>query len=68
MRFLTANSKSLWAGVDETANYLTGCISERRFGAYLAPFRTEEDAKAALFSAGGVLDVIQEPKKPGCQS
>jgi hypothetical protein len=65
MRFLTANGRGLWAGVDPDTHHLEGRVSERRFGAYLAPFKTEEEAAAALLEAGGVLDVIQPPLQPG---
>ena len=67
MRFVTGNGKSLWAGIDEAAHHLSGRVCERRFGAYLAPFRTEEDAIAALLEAGAVLDVIVPPPAPGRQ-
>ncbi len=67
MRFVTANGKSLWAGIDETAHHLAGRVCERRFGAYLAPYRTEQDAIEALLEAGGVLDVTVPSPKPGRQ-
>jgi hypothetical protein len=66
-RFLTANDRSLWAAIDPTSHCEDPKVRERRFNAYLAPFRTEEDAAAALLEAGGVLDVIQPPAKPGKQ-
>jgi hypothetical protein len=68
MRFMTANDRELWAGVDPDTHHLEGRACETRFGAFLAPFKTEEEAAAALLDAGGVLDVIQPPKRPGRQS
>jgi hypothetical protein len=65
MRFLTANDHGLWAGIDPDTNHLEGRVCERRFGAYLAPFKTEEEAAVALLEAGGVLDVAAAPTKPG---
>lgn len=65
MRFMTANGKTLWAGIDDTAHHLTGRVCERRFAAFLAPFKTEQDAIEALLEAGGVLDVAAMPAKPG---
>jgi hypothetical protein len=55
-RFVTANERTLWAGIDPDAHHLAGRVCERKFTAFLAPFRTEEDALAALLEAGGVLD------------
>ena len=66
-RFVTANGKTLWVGIDETAHHLDGRVCERKFGAYLAPFRTEDEAIGALLEAGGVLDVIVQPPKLGRQ-
>jgi hypothetical protein len=65
MRFLTANDHGLWAGIDPDTHHLEGRVCERRFGAYLAPFKTEEEAAVALLEAGGVLDVAAAPTKPG---
>ena len=64
-KFRTANAKSLWAAVEPDTRCEEPKVRERRFGAYLAPFRTEEEAIAALLEAGGVLDVITPPRKPG---
>jgi hypothetical protein len=64
-RFVTANDRTLWAAIDPDSHHLDGRVCERRFGAYLAPFRTEEDAAEALLSVGAVLDVISAPPKPG---
>lgn len=67
-RFLTATHPKhgkLWAAIDETAHHLAGRVCERRFSAYLAPFISEADAAAALLEAGGTLDVISPPPKPG---
>lgn len=66
-RFLTANEKSLWAAIDPDSHHLVGRVCERRFSAYHAPFISEEEAAAALLEAGGVLDVVNPPPKPGKQ-
>lgn len=58
-RFVTANCKALWAGIDPDSHHLEGRVCERKFAAYCAPFKTEKDAIAALLEAGGVLDVIE---------
>lgn len=42
----------LWASIDTTSHHLEGQVAERRFAAYLAPYRSEEDARAALIAAG----------------
>ena len=66
-RFLTANARTLWAAIEPDTRCTEPKVRERRFNAYLAPFRSEEEAAQALLDAGGVLDVIQPPKKPGPQ-
>lgn len=63
-RFLTATHPkhgTLWAAIDEDVHHLTGRVAERRFAAFLAPFKSEAEAAAALIDAGAVLDV--EPKR-----
>lgn len=42
----------LWAAIDPSARFLKAEIAERRFSAYLAPFASEDDARAALVAAG----------------
>jgi hypothetical protein len=64
-RFLTANDRTLWAAIDPDSHHLEGKVRERRFAAYLEPFKSEEEAAAALLEAGGVLDVIVPPRPPG---
>lgn len=69
-RFLTATHPKhgkLWAAIDPDVHHLTGRICERRFSAYTAPFRTENEAAAALLDAGAVLDVSTPPAEPGRQ-
>jgi hypothetical protein len=58
--FLTAYHPEhgrLWAAIDRHAHHLTGRVCERRFAAFCAPFRSEEDAAKALLEAGGTLEV-----------
>lgn len=64
-RFITATHPEhgkLWAAIDEAAHHLDGRVCDRRFSAFLAPFRTEAEAATALLEAGGILDVDQ-PKR-----
>lgn len=42
----------LWAAVDPAVHHIEGAVRETRFGARLAPFKTVEEAKAALLAAG----------------
>jgi hypothetical protein len=42
----------MWAAIDCNVNYLEPRITETRFAAYLAPFRSEDDARDALIAAG----------------
>lgn len=46
---------TLWACVDPEAHEGEGRVAERRFVAFLAPFKSEEDAAEALIAAGAVL-------------
>jgi hypothetical protein len=57
-RFVTANDKTLWAAIDPDSHHLNGRVCERKFAAYLAPFRTEDEAIAALLAADGILDAV----------
>lgn len=60
-RFVTASHPArgtLWAAIDEHAHHLTGQVAERRFNAFLAPFRSRADAEAALVSAGGKIERV----------
>lgn len=53
--FVTASHPALgtlWAALDERTHHLEGRIAERRCGAFLAPFRSREEAEAALIAAG----------------
>lgn len=54
-RYVTASHPALgtlWAAIDERTHHLAGRIAERRFSAFLAPFRSREEAEAALIAAG----------------
>ena len=46
---------TLYASVDQQVHHVEGSIAERRFGAFLRPFRSAEEAEAALIAAGGKL-------------
>lgn len=43
---------TLYAAIDERAHHVVGRVAERRFGAFLAPFSCETDARAALAAEG----------------
>ena len=50
-KFVTAYHPArglLWACVDPSARCSTGQVAERRFPAFLTPFRSREEAEAAL--------------------
>lgn len=64
-RFITANNEGLWAAVEPDTRCDEPAVRERRFNAYMVPFKTEEAAIAALVSAGGTLDAVVSPPKPG---
>lgn len=48
--------RTLWAGVDPSAQHVTGEVRDSRFAARLAPFRNLEEAEAALIAAGAVVE------------
>jgi hypothetical protein len=57
--FLTAEHPTrgtLWAAFDGAAHHLQGRVAERRFPAFLSPFKSEQDARAALVSEGCSLE------------
>lgn len=43
-----------YAAVDPAAHHVEGAIADRRFSAFLTPFRCLEDATTALMASGGV--------------
>lgn len=47
---------TLWAAVDPSVHHIEGRVAELRFGARLAPFKSHEEAQAALVAAGCVLN------------
>ncbi len=53
---------ALWAAIDRNARFTKAEIAERLFAAYLAPFSTEDEARAALAAAGAQ---IIEPEAGG---
>ena len=64
-RFLTGRCPSglLWAAIDANVNYLQPRIAESRFAAYLAPYRSEEAARAALIEACADPDSISAEER-----
>ncbi|MEO8455256.1 MAG: hypothetical protein ABI454_08850 [Sphingomicrobium sp.] len=58
----------LWAAVDPDAHHLSGRVCQRRFAAYLAPFRSEEEALQVLLAAGAVLEDPTAPRSNQRQS
>ena len=57
----------LWASVDEHVNHLEPRITEGRFAAYLAPFRFEDAARAALLATGATNIEAEERKRRGAR-
>lgn len=45
----------LWAAVDQSVHHIEGRVSDMRFGARLAPFKSYAEAEAALEAAGCIL-------------
>jgi len=48
-------SGTLWAAFDPAVHNITGRVAESRFGARLAPFRSRDEAEAALHAAGAQI-------------
>lgn len=58
-KFVTAEHPKrgvLWAAIDAATVQVEGQIAERRFAAFLTPFRSREAAETALVAAGGTVD------------
>lgn len=64
-RFITANGNALWAAIEPDTRCQAPQIAERRFAAYLKPFASEDSAIAALVAAGGSIDPVSPPPRPG---
>lgn len=57
-KFVTAEHPqrgTLWAAIDASTIQAEGRVAERRFPAFLAPFRSREEAEAALVEAGAMV-------------
>lgn len=64
-RYLTGQHPelgTLYAAIDERAHHVAGAIAPRRFGAFLSPFQSKNEAEAALAAAGADPDTIGEGK------
>lgn len=46
----------LWAAIDPSVHHIQGTVRETRFGARLAPFRSREEAEAALIAEGALVE------------
>jgi hypothetical protein len=67
-KFLTADHPEhgrLWAAIDPDAHHLSSRVAQRRFVAFMSPFRNEAEAAQALLAAGGVLQPTPSPRKRG---
>jgi hypothetical protein len=53
----------LWASIDPSARFLAAEIAQQRFAAYLAPFTSEDAARAALTAAGAERIEIEERRR-----
>jgi len=47
----TASGATLWAAFDPSVHHVVGKVADSRFAARLAPFRSREEAEAALDAA-----------------
>lgn len=55
----------LWAAIDGNARFLKGEVADRRWGAYLKPFTSEEAAREALHYAGAYHVEAEAGRKRG---
>ena len=53
---------ALWAAIEPAAHHVNASIADRRFAAYMAPFRSEAEARVALVAAGANA-IAPEPKR-----
>lgn len=53
----------LYAGVDPGAHHVKGRVAPLRFAAFLAPFRSDQDAREALLAAGAMLSAGKSAAK-----
>ena len=54
-KFLTGRRRDgsmIWASIDQGAHHVESETCERRFGAYLRPFKDQESARRAIIAAG----------------
>jgi hypothetical protein len=47
---------TLWAAFDPAVHHIKGAVRDSRFGAKLSPFRSMDEAKAALVAAGATIE------------
>jgi len=57
------DGRTLFAAIDERAHHVKGQVAERRFGAFMSPFTSVQQAQQALREAGGVLDREGSPHR-----
>jgi hypothetical protein len=60
-KFVTAEHPTrgtLWACVDPSAYSTEGKVAERRFAAFLTPFKNREEARAALIAEGCQIEAV----------
>lgn len=65
-RFLKASHRhrgTLWAAIDDQAHHLTGQVAERRFSAFLRPFKSVGEAQAALIAEGGISEPTETQRR-----
>lgn len=58
MKFLIAEHPGGWTlygAIDPSAHHVQGRIAQRKFEAFLTPFKTENEAAVALLEAGAML-------------
>lgn len=59
------NGRQAWASIDPRAHHTEAAIAERRFSAYMRPFRDEEAARRALIAAGAQEIAVEEGRHHG---
>lgn len=64
-KFITAempDGSTIFAAIDTRARFVEPKVAERKFGAFLTPFPSLLEAKAALVAAGGKC-VLEEKRR-----
>lgn len=49
------SGSTFYAAIDPSAHHVEGRIGQRKFHAFMSPFKTEQEAAIALLEAGAML-------------